>query len=216
MLWLVLLLGIWLLFLCDSKTSLIGLLFGLFVLTGHKFPVLGTRPRMFLFVCLATFPLGYALDQLTGFSEQILDFLGRNRSLTGRTDIWEAAFHHPVNPLIGGGYLMYWDVVGEVMIKGDAVSLKTAHNGYLDMYLDGGFVMIGLFSLMAIQALNRLGGSFLRGDGWARIGLAIFLVLILVNVSESVFFRRSPLWFAFLLFCVDYRRAFARGGNPQR
>jgi O-antigen ligase len=126
--------------------------------------------------------------------------------LTERTQIWQAIKQNPVNPITGAGYMMYWDLHKGLTIDQKFYDIKSAHNGYLETYLDGG--ILGLFTL-AILLFNvgwRSGREFLRGTEYGRISFAFFVIMLLHNISEASFARRSPLWFAFLVFCIDLRQ----------
>jgi hypothetical protein len=63
--------------------------------------------------------------------------------------------------------------------------------------------------LLAIGIL--VGRAYLRGTFYGRLQLAFFVIMLLYNLSESMYARRGPLWFSFLLFGLDldsiyYRR----------
>jgi O-antigen ligase len=200
--------GMWLLWMCDSKTSMVCLFLGLFVLLGNRLPFFKRSPAFFLSVCFLVIPGGYIIDQIFDLSAAFLDFLGRDPSLTGRTHIWNVLKEYPVNPIFGSGYLMYWDTLGEIMILGSPVTLKTGHNGYLDVYTDGGWLAIAFLVPVIAATGVKIGKNFLNGSDLGKLQLAFFLVFLLANMSESTLFRRGPLWFTFLLCCLDYRRAF--------
>src|SRR6185437_89184 len=82
------------------------------------------------------------LEFTVHISDKLLGAIGRDATLTNRTEIWKVIAKHPVDWLFGKGYLMYWDSMGVFEMQGNLVELKTAHNGYLDIYLDGG--MLGI------------------------------------------------------------------------
>jgi len=203
---LVLLMGCWLLRISDSKTSIICLGVAALILLSHKLPFLKTRPRFSLFIFLGALPFILLLKEVPAVSDPILRMLGRNTTLTNRTEIWGVIKEHPVNPLIGSGYLMYWDLNKSVQVGEFDVSLKTIHNGYLEIYLDGGFLGLAVLFFMLFCLGTRAGKTYLGGSEYGRLFLAIFVVTLFFNLSESVFARRGPLWFSFLLLCI--------GGSP--
>ena len=55
---------------------------------------------------------------------------------------------------------------------------------------------------MLIFLAIRAGQAFLSGSDYGRLFLTFFVVTLLFNLSESIFARRGPLWFSFLLFCI--------------
>ena len=82
--------------------------------------------------------------------------LGRDPTLTNRTEIWAATKAHPVDPIFGCGYLNFWDMVGPIKLgESAAVELKTAHNGYLEIFLDGGYLGILFLVIMLISRWEK-------------------------------------------------------------
>lgn len=207
-------LGAWLLLLSDSKTSLICLMGGLAILVSDKLPIIRGRPGLLLGAILIGGPLFYVAEQVFDVSAMLLQLAGRDPTFTGRRGIWDAVSQHPVDPLFGCGYQMYWDELGWVMINGFPTQLKTAHNGYIDLYLDGGWIGLGFFAAMMIATGRKVVKDFLSGSAEGRLRFALLVVIMLANLSESSFARRGPLWLAFLLFCVDYSRVFPGNRRP--
>jgi exopolysaccharide production protein ExoQ len=127
---LILAVGLWLLFGSDSKTSLICLSLGTAILLSYKLPFFKNRPKTQLSF-FATLALLFVLvNNVFGLTDELLRMVGRDPTLTHRTEIWEAVRQNPVDPLFGCGYLMYWDLHKTITI-GDfsGVSLNSAHNG---------------------------------------------------------------------------------------
>jgi hypothetical protein len=195
--------GLWLLRQCDSKTSIMGLSVGAALLLTTKVRVLDKR-RAIVWVCLIAAPVFVLLDHTFHVSQPILSLLGRDATLTNRTEIWAAVKTQPVNPIIGCGYLNFWDMVGPIKLGKQEVELKTAHNGYLEIFLDGGYLGIFCLVIMLINAGINHARSFVRNYPAGVIGLATFCMLLLTNISESVFARRGPLWSAFLMTTIGY------------
>jgi O-antigen ligase len=195
--------GLWLLRQCDSKTSTVGLIVGAALFLTTKVRILDKR-RAIVWVCLIAVPVFILLDRTFHVSQPILNVLGRDATLTNRTEIWAAVKTQPVNPIIGCGYLNFWDMVGPIKIGENEVELKTAHNGYLEIFLDGGFLGIFFLVIMLINAGINHARSFIRNYPAGVIGLATFCMLLLTNISESMFARRGPLWSAFLMTTIGY------------
>jgi O-antigen ligase len=201
---LTLLMGLWLLRQCDSKTSIIGLTVGVAMFVATRVQVLNKR-RAIVWICLIVVPVFLLLDNMFHISGPLLNVLGRDPTLTNRTEIWAATKAHPVDPMFGCGYLNFWDVVGPIKLgDGPAVELKTAHNGYLEIFLDGGYLGILFLVIMLINAGINHVRSFVQGYPAGIFAMAIFCMLLLTNISESVFARRGPLWSAFLMTTIGY------------
>ena len=201
---LTLLMGLWLLRQCDSKTSIIGLSVGAAMFLATKVHVLDKR-RAIVWICLVAVPVFVLLDNMFHVSGPILNLLGRDATLTNRTEIWAATKAHPVEPVFGCGYLNFWDIVGPIKLGGESeVELKTAHNGYLEIFLDGGYLGIFFLVIMLINAGINHVRSFVQDHPGGVFAMATFCMLLLTNISESVFARRGPLWSAFLMTTIGY------------
>ena len=197
--------GMWVLYLSQSRTSQICLLIGVMIVFSHRVPILKASPRRVVIICLLALPIFYVSDALFGISGQLLRLIGRNPTLTDRTEIWEAVKKNPVNPIIGVGYMMYWDYFGGIELRDKTAALTTAHNGYIDTYLDGGALALFFLAVMLLAVGHRAVREFLTGSEYGRLAFAFFVIMLLNNVTESTYGRRSPLWFTFLLFALEFR-----------
>ena len=111
--WLITLsMGLWLLHECNSVTSMIGLAVGAALLVSTKIRFFENRRLAIVWICLVAAPAFVLLDNVFHISQPILGMLGRDATLTGRTEIWTAVKTHPVDPIFGCGYLNFWDIVG--------------------------------------------------------------------------------------------------------
>ena len=200
--------GLWLLYRSSSRTSEICLVVGGMILLSHKLPVLKKSARRVVVVSLIAVPMFFIGDSLFGISDHLLALIGRNPTLTDRTAIWEAVKQKPVNPVIGMGYMMFWDYHGGVELEHQTADLRTAHNGYLETYLDGGALGLFFLAVMLLAVGTRAVREFLTGSAYGRLAFAFFLAMLLSNITESTYARRSPLWFAFLLFALEFRGCF--------
>ncbi|MGH7978646.1 MAG: O-antigen ligase family protein, partial [Limisphaerales bacterium] len=72
-----------------------------------------------------------------GLTDTVIHLLGRNDTLTGRTEIWRALWHWNINPIIGTGYEGFWLGARRLAVQQNVLSfLNEAHNGYLETYLN--------------------------------------------------------------------------------
>jgi len=194
-LWITFAMGLWLLYQCDSKTSMLTLALGSSILCATR---VGMNRNTIVTLCLTAGPVFFLLEGAFNISEPILRMLGRDPTLTNRTEIWSAISERPVNPIVGAGFLNYWDMTS-VNLDGTEVALRTAHNGYLDIYLDGGTVGVVLLALMLLGTGARIARFYMERALIGAPAFAFFCMTLLANVSESVFARRSPLWVCFII-----------------
>lgn len=149
---------------------------------------------------------------LVAAPEFILEALGKDPSLTGRTDIWEAIGRFSdQRPLTGYGYAAFWgahsDPANYIRIQ-NQWDVPSAHQGWLEVLIQLGW--IGVWAVGAVVVVGVM-GSFLRlpvagrQEGfWAAGYLAAFLLL---SLSESVLLRHQDL--PWVLFMALLARVFA-------
>jgi O-antigen ligase len=183
----------------DSMTSFSSLVLGSGVLVVASTVWAYRRPQVVAVliaavVCMA----GFALFLDTG--GEMVKQLGRNPSLTGRTMIWRAVLAQHSNPIIGDGFESFW--MGDRMQSVWSMSqqgIQEAHDGYLELYLNLGWVGIGMLVLMILTGY-RYGFALYRRDPEAgRLRLALLTAAIVFAYTEAGFRMMSPDWIGFLL-----------------
>ena len=181
-----------------SATSLLGLMLvaaGLVVVAGFR----RGGALMVLTTWLVVVGLAAATALIVFAPGLVLEALGRDPTLTGRTDIWDAVLRQVAErPVLGHGYAAFWaDKGGPVgYVRGEVDwNAPTAHNGWLEILLGLGWTGAVLFSVhLAVTALAAL-FSIARGPHayWAVLSLAIFL---LFSLSESTILQQNNLVWA--------------------
>lgn len=130
----------------------------------------------------------------------VSSLLGRDESITGRTDIWraviDAASH---NMLFGVGYGSFWGLGEDISAR---FNVMQAHNGYLGVYLE-----LGLFGLLLLLGFflafcGKLKNEAVRSPSWCIFGICFLATVILYNISESSFFTTNYLWTSFMLLVI--------------
>ena len=129
-----------------------------------------------------------------------LGALGRDTTLTGRTDIWPYVLHMSAErPILGYGYAAFWEMEAFARHVLDRFqwSVPTAHNGYLDILLGLGGVGVGGLGLTLAFILSmgfRLIARFRRFEpGVVVFALPSLAYYLLFNLVESAFFNSSGL-----------------------
>ena len=189
-----------------SKTSLVVLLMGLggsMLLTAMR---RGPATAIVVVWLGVTVVLTAALVMWLS-PELVFTALGKAPTLTGRTDIWAALLRQSAKrPLTGYGYAVFWTLEShpaQWIRKETGWLVPTAHNGWLDILAQLGWIGVGLCALV-------LGGSLLVSlvrfrrvqDGyWATLFLAIFLM---TTFSESFILERNGI--AWALACAAVTR----------
>jgi exopolysaccharide production protein ExoQ len=190
--------GAYLIYLSDSKTSIVCLIMGIGIIIAIRYPVLHRKVSAFGVYILGSAVVFFLTDRLIGITEWIVSSLGRDMTLTGRTDVWRELLSLRTDPLIGTGFMSLWDDPHYRSILPYWVG-GSAHNGYLEIYLAGGLVGAALLTMMLISSARKINHALSMGGDFAVVRFAIFVAALLANVSESNFASMTPLGFVFLL-----------------
>ena len=139
------------------------------------------------------------------FSDVLL-VLDRDDTLTNRIFIWQAAFEQGwKNPLIGVGYESFWIERNAAaayynMFGSDNTQIGNGHNGYLDAWLELGFVGLGLLVMLILQALTRVIRYLtVTDEPFAEFYGGLIVFILVYSIAEKVIFVHSELtWMLFM------------------
>jgi exopolysaccharide production protein ExoQ len=198
-----LLMGSWLLITCDSQTSILCLLLGIAVFAASRRLVKMRQGKQILIATFVFVAIAITMDKTLGLSEALLKAMGRDPSLTGRTEIWRLVLEQNTDPLIGYGFYTFWDSKKGLSVIDQFMQINSAHNGFLEMYLDGGLIGATLVVVFLLAAGGRAIARLFNHHPLGTMGLIYWVLILLYNFSESSFFRPDLLWFTFLLVIID-------------
>ncbi len=202
----VLFIGLWLLRLCDSKTSFGCLLLGTAIVVAIRVPILKRNvKRLGLYAAVAV-GLFLVLDSVFDLRSEMVGVMGRDMTFTGRTDVWKVLLNAGTDPIFGTGFCSFWSDDEYRSKLPDWVAFS-AHNGYIEVYIDGGYVGDTLLIIMLVATAFKINRFLGFGTEYGFIRFAFLVITIIYNLTESVFGRLSPNWFVFLLIATDYAGA---------
>ncbi len=198
---------VWLLNLSSSATSRVCAVLGCLVIAAAHTKVFQRHPGFFKALVPASFFLYLIFAFGFGLNGSLAAAVGRDPTLTGRTVIWSAVLSTHTNPLFGAGYESFW--LGPRVLKVWAQTgygINEAHNSFLDVYLNLGF--IGLFLILGfmIASYRRICGELQRRSGLGSLGWAAWTILIFTGVTEVVF-KNGLLWMMLLMGAVVVPKA---------
>ncbi|GAA0999392.1 O-antigen ligase family protein [Subtercola frigoramans] len=144
---------------------------------------------------------GVAYATIT-LSDQLFPLLGRGDDLTGRVDIWNTvlnlAWQHPV---FGWGWVSYWAPWVEPfkgLIVIDGTEYLQAHNAWVDLFLQLGFVGVFVFGCLIAATTVRcwwmavdptpsatVGGRPAPYQAIALLPLLLLAALVIQSLTES-------------------------------
>src|ERR1019366_7173464 len=199
--------GLWLLYISDSKTAFVCTGVGLILLvrTGRLATSRTTNSLILVGVLSLPFIILFGAAQFSDVVAPLINQLGRDLTFTGRTEIWKHVINYPLNPMFGSGFYNFWGQHGGVEIRRAMREprLSSSHNGYLELYLDGGILGLALFLLMIAGSGARL-INHIHETRYHQLRFALLVLAIVYNLTEAMFARPVLIWFTTLVVLVDF------------
>ena len=199
---------LWLLWMSNSMTSLsCFLIAGGLMMAMHR-PSLTRKPALVHPLVLAMLSVSlFALFFDSGGS--LVGTLGRDTTLTGRTDIWKTVLSMAESPFFGTGFESFWlgNRVETARSTMHMQGLNEAHNGYLEVYLNLGWFGVVLLAMIIVTGYRKVVGAFRQNPDTGRLWLAYFVAGVVYNLTEVGFRPTSASWLVFLMAIVAIRHA---------
>lgn len=204
---------IWLLNQCNSTTSITGLVSAGGVMWLASRP--SRKPAAVHWLVLAV--LGTAVTAL--FLDPgggMVAALGKDPTLTGRTDVWRLVLGLHTNPVVGTGFESFW--LGPRLDKMRTAlpnfPINEAHNGYLEVYLNLGWAGICFIALLLLTGYKRVISGIRRNPEKASLFLGFFLCMLFYSFTEAAFRMMTVSWVFLLLVIVAGSQAALFRNSP--
>ena len=152
---------------------------------------------------------------LLSYQNTLLEALGRDPTLTGRTFIWVAALDMAwEHPWLGYGFSAFWQgyegqgsayVLNVVRTQAETglFNVGTAHNGFLDLGLDLGLLGVSVFALGFVFAFLRA-VALVRSTKTAEWFLPLmYLTFVLLYSLDERTFLFQPFWVLYVAMVVN-------------
>jgi O-antigen ligase len=156
------------------------------------------------------------------FAGTLTAVLGRDTTLTGRTDLWERLLAMSPNAVLGAGFESFW--LGDRMTRlwhEYWWKPNQAHNGYLETFLNLGVIGVGLLVAMIVRGYRNVVVALAYDPPTARLKVAYLVAAVLYNLTEAAFKGMHLVWIAFFLAILHVPRlapapaaALAAPGEP--
>ena len=191
--------ALWLTWEAHSLTSLSCLLLAVGLMTALKLPIVARKPA--LIHLLVAFML--AASSCVLFSDAgsgLVQTLGRDPTLTGRTEVWNRVLGMSPNGLLGTGFESFW--LGQRLQQLWSIFWwhpNEAHNGYIEIFLNLGWVGIALLTLMLVTGYRNAVKAFQQNENAGNLLLAYFVTVVAYSLTEAGFRMMNPVWITCLL-----------------
>jgi exopolysaccharide production protein ExoQ len=190
----------WLLMMSDSKTSLACFVLPAVVVTAHALvPV--ARKRAVVHLMVISVVVIPAMVLFLGIGGGALEAIGRNSTLTGRTDIWSVLLSVDTNPILGTGFESFWlgPRLKYIWTFPIVFGITEAHDGYLEMYLNLGWAGVALLGMLIWTAYRNIQRLLERAPASGRLRLGYFIIALIYNFTEAGFRSTDLIWIVFVL-----------------
>ena len=199
--------GIVLLQMAHCATAVLCFVLGGGLMLATSLQAFKNRPGRVASLCLVVVLSG-GLAMLFGGDSVVSNALGRGNGLSGRTEIWAASIAAAGNPIIGTGFESFWNTNVDKVARGlqnywDVHNLVSAHNGYIEVYLDLGWIGVCLIALILISGYRRTIKAFQFDPELASLMLAYVTTGTFYSMTEAGFRIMTPSWIFLLLAVVS-------------
>lgn len=132
-----------------------------------------------------------------------LGVIGRNATLTDRTRIWAELLSLVRDPVFGTGFESFW--LGprlEAMWRMEWWQPNEAHNGYLEVFLNLGWIGVALLLVVIVTGYRTAFCAWRNNALTGSLSLAYFFTGLVYNFTEAAFFRMQGTAWIFFLFAI--------------
>ena len=206
---LIFIMTMWLLINAKSATSVMCFMVGAFILISMESPIIKENLKAIDLFMIFGFLIFLVLELVFDIRQVIISGLGREQTLTGRSDFWRELIPMTTSPVIGTGYESFWLGPRVEKIWGRYWwHPNQAHNGYVEVYLNLG--MLGLFFLAGLIAsvYKKIRQGLISEFAYGRFRLTFLAIALIYNISEAGFKGLHLMWFIFLIIGIEYPRLY--------
>lgn len=201
----------WLLLKANSATSLVLFILSICMIIGLSLFKRNVRYiGLYLFIAIFIFmTIQFSLDII----EISISSVGRDMTLTGRTELWKDVLTIGANPLVGTGFESFW--LGErltILWEKHWWHPNQAHNGYIEVYLNLGVIGLILLMVIIVSAYQKIRKTLLIDFDYGIFRMVFMIIFLLHNIVEASFIRNAFFWPIFLLIAMDFPRV---SQNPE-
>ena len=203
--WLFLALGLLLLVMSESRTAWVAMAaVALIVVPVRWISGRGLKTK-FQAMIFAVLTIATAAG-IIQFSGQILTFMGKDATLTGRTGVWEVAVERAMErPMLGYGFRAYWTPENKRRLKPTedwSDGIGHAHNTYIDLLVELGFLgVISFFFILCMLTLRIVRRLASKNDVLNLWAVACIVFILVRGFAESTILQHSDIhWIYFVYF----------------
>jgi exopolysaccharide production protein ExoQ len=197
---------LWILWITNSMTSLSCFLMASALFLATNLRAVIRRPAL-VHILIAAMLTASVSVLFLGVSPGVLETMGRNPTLTDRTEVWTLLLSLVRNPLFGTGFESFW--LGPRLEKMWSTYWwhpNEAHNGYIEVFLNLGWMGIALLAVVIATGYRTALAAWRSDPPKGSLRMAYFLAGVVYNFTEAAFFKMmAPVWVFFLFAIIRVR-----------
>ncbi len=194
--------SIWCLWTSNSTTSATCFLLGSGFIVAARRWSLARKPAVVHLVVASLIVLALYATLLNP-NVGIASAMGKDPTLTGRTDVWRTVIPMTPSAWFGAGFESFW--LGSRLTKLWNIFVwhpNEAHNGYLEVYLNLGWTGVILLAVVMVAGYRKVVRGVRQDVDAGSLCLAYFVVAVIYNFTEAGFRTFNPMWMFLLLSIV--------------
>lgn len=202
--------SVFVILMADSMTALVIVILITVLFYTYRLIRVGTLPVIILTFASAVPLIIFLYLLLTVDTDAILISMGRNPTLSGRTEVWDKVnFAISQTPYFGYGYGAFWynwdGMYGELWTSNSNWTPGSAHNAYLDLRVQLGplavFIYIVSTIIMFIQSLILIRRTESVAGLWPIMYLSFLTIL---SFSEDFILFNSIAWVLYMTLAFTF------------
>ena len=200
----VVLMTLWVALKANSMTSMSAFIFGSALMAAVGFPKIAKKRALVHAMVFSALTFCFCVLFL-GVGGFLLESVGRNSTLTGRTELWDTILGMTSNPVLGTGFESFW--LGKRLERLWSMYWwhpNEAHDGYLEMYLNLGWLGVTLLGVLLINGYRNVIRRLAEDRVTGPLFLAFFFVGIAYNFTEAATRTMSPVWICLILASLSF------------
>jgi len=143
--------------------------------------------------------------------EEVLEFLGKNATLSGRTILWVLLIVDIIkSPLVGYGYGSYWETTNSEKFESfirNTEWVTHAHNGYIEIVLDLGLIGLIIFLAVILRNYRKILHSYGKLSDDRSFFLLFTIFYLTMNITQSLVLSQNNIfWFLFVYILSAVRK----------
>lgn len=207
----------WLMLQAHSTTSEVCFGIASFMMLISRAGFVRRRPRLLKAIAPSILAFYLLLSFGLNMGGQLASAVGKDPTLTDRTKIWAFLLSMHTNPVVGTGFESFW--IGPRLQwfwnNAGLGHINEAHDGYLQIYLELGWVGLALLAIFLLAAYRKICHQLDSSSSIALLGLAVWTALLFYNVTETAF-EGGLLYSVFLMTAISMSPRRSRPHAPQR